>query len=85
MVNQPTWGVDAAAAAAIRQQILDLAIGGAAVVVISQDLDELLQISDLFCALVGGQLSTAVNTNTLDITTLGLLLTGFKKESSVAC
>jgi ABC-type uncharacterized transport system ATPase subunit len=85
VVNQPTWGVDAAAAAAIRQQILDLAKGGAAVVVISQDLDELLQISDLFCALVGGQLSTAVNTNTLDITTLGLLLTGSKKESSVVC
>ena len=85
VVNQPTWGVDAAAAAAIRQQILDLAKGGAAVVVISQDLDELLQISDLFCALVGGNLSKAVNTNTLDITTLGLLMTGSKKESSVAC
>ena len=85
VVNQPTWGVDAAAAAAIRQQILDLAKGGAAVVVISQDLDELLQISDLFCALVGGHLSKAVNTNTLDITTLGLLMTGSKKESSVAC
>ena len=85
VVNQPTWGVDAAAAAAIRQQILDLAKDGAAVVVISQDLDELLQISDLFCALVGGHLSKAVNTNTLDITTLGLLMTGSKKESSVAC
>jgi general nucleoside transport system ATP-binding protein len=42
VINQPTWGVDAAAAAAIRQAMLDRA-RGAAVVVISQDLDELLE------------------------------------------
>ena len=46
VVNQPTWGVDAGAAAAIRQALLDLAAQGSAVVVISQDLDELLEISD---------------------------------------
>jgi hypothetical protein len=51
VINQPTWGVDAAAAAAIRQAILDRAAGGAAVVVISQDLDELLEIADRFAAL----------------------------------
>ncbi|NCU19689.1 ABC transporter ATP-binding protein, partial [Candidatus Falkowbacteria bacterium] len=42
VVNQPTWGVDAAASAAIRQALLDLAAQGAAVIVISQDLDELM-------------------------------------------
>ena len=75
VVNQPTWGVDAAAAASIRQRILDLAKDGAAIVVISQDLDELLQISDVFCALVGGQLSKPVDTKELNPKTLGLLLT----------
>ncbi len=45
VVNQPTWGVDASAAAAIRQAMLDLAGRGAAVVVISQDLDELMEVS----------------------------------------
>eukprot|EP01037_Dinobryon_pediforme_P011924 gene11924-12013_t len=40
VVNQPTWGVDAAAAAAIRQALIDLAGQGAALVIISQDLDE---------------------------------------------
>jgi simple sugar transport system ATP-binding protein len=40
VVSQPTWGVDAGAAASIRQALLDLADKGAAVVVISQDLDE---------------------------------------------
>ena len=43
VVAQPTWGVDAGAAAAIHQALLDLADSGAAVVVISQDLDELLE------------------------------------------
>mgnify|MGYP001250742407 FL=1 len=75
MVNQPTWGVDAAAASSIRQKILDLAKGGAAIIVISQDLDELLEISDVFCALVGGHLSKALNTKSLNPSSLGLLLT----------
>mgnify|MGYP000355928224 CR=1 FL=1 len=57
VVNQPTWGVDAAAAAAIRQSILDLAAKGAAILIISQDLDELIEISDRFCALYEGRLS----------------------------
>ena len=51
VVNQPTWGVDASAAASIRQAILDLAAEGAAVVCISQDLDELMEISTRFAAL----------------------------------
>ncbi len=41
VVNQPTWGVDAGAAAVIRQSLIDLAAKGAAVLVISQDLDEI--------------------------------------------
>merc|ERR1711969_262985 len=57
VVNQPTWGVDASAAAAIRQALLDLAENGTAVIVISQDLDELMEISDLFAALNEGRLS----------------------------
>ena len=42
VVSQPTWGVDAGAAAAIHQALVDLAAAGSAIVVISQDLDELL-------------------------------------------
>ena len=41
VVSQPTWGVDAGAAARIRQALIDLARRGSAVLVISQDLDEL--------------------------------------------
>jgi simple sugar transport system ATP-binding protein len=46
VVSQPTWGVDAGAAAAIHQALVDLAARGSALVVISQDLDELLVLSD---------------------------------------
>jgi simple sugar transport system ATP-binding protein len=76
VINQPTWGVDAAAAAAIRQAILDLAAGGAAVIVISQDLDELMEISDRFAALNEGRLSDPRPARGLTIEEIGLMLGG---------
>lgn len=76
VVNQPTWGVDASAAAAIRQALLDLAQGGAAVIVISQDLDELLEISDRFCALNEGRLSAPRAARGLSMEEIGLMLGG---------
>ncbi|WP_299814326.1 ABC transporter ATP-binding protein [uncultured Jannaschia sp.] len=76
VVNQPTWGVDAAAAGAIRQALLDLAAGGAGVIVVSQDLDELLEISDRFAALNAGRLGTPVPTAELTMERVGLMLGG---------
>ncbi|MBF9034611.1 ATP-binding cassette domain-containing protein [Rhodobacterales bacterium HKCCE2091] len=75
-VNQPTWGVDAAAAAAIRQAVLDLAAGGSAVIVISQDLEELLEISDRFAALNEGRLSPPRKAQGLTMQEIGLMLGG---------
>ena len=76
VVNQPTWGVDAAAAAAIRQALLDLAAGSTAVVVISQDLDELMEISDHFAALNEGRLSATRVAAELTIDEIGLMMGG---------
>jgi len=76
VVNQPTWGVDASAAAAIRQALLDLAEGGTAVVVISQDLDELVEIADRFAALNEGRLSAPRPTQGLTIEEIGLMMGG---------
>ena len=76
VVNQPTWGVDAAAAASIRQAILTLADNGAAILIISQDLDELLEISDRFAALNEGKLSDALPTRDLTIDQIGLMMGG---------
>ena len=76
VVNQPTWGVDAAAAAAIRQALLDLAAGGAAVIVISQDLEELMEVADRFAALNAGHLSAPRPTQGLTMEQIGLMLGG---------
>ncbi|WP_295314850.1 ABC transporter ATP-binding protein [Roseobacter sp.] len=76
VVNQPTWGVDASAAAAIRQALLDLAEGGASVIVISQDLDELMEISDRFAALNEGRLSDPRPTAGLTVDQIGMMMGG---------
>ena len=76
VVNQPTWGVDAAAAAAIRQALLDLAAKSVAVIVISQDLDELMEISDRFAALNEGRLSAPRSTAGLSVDDIGLMMGG---------
>ena len=75
-VNQPTWGVDAGAAAAVRQSLLDLAQSGAGVIVISQDLDELMELSDRFCALNEGRLSDPRPAQGLTLDEIGLMLGG---------
>ncbi|MCG4452968.1 ABC transporter ATP-binding protein [Pseudomonas sp. MMS21-TM103] len=53
----PTWGVDVGAAAAIHRALIALRDAGAAILVISEDLDELFQISDRLGALCSGRLS----------------------------
>ncbi|MDG1068529.1 MAG: ABC transporter ATP-binding protein [Sulfitobacter sp.] len=76
VVNQPTWGVDASAAAAIRQALLDLAQNGAALIVISQDLDELMEISDRFAALNEGRLSDPRPAQGITVEEIGLMMGG---------
>ena len=76
VVNQPTWGVDAAAAAFIRQSILNLASNDSAVVVISQDLDELFEISDTFSVLTNGRMSKSHDIRSLSSEDVGLLMGG---------
>ncbi|MGR3289810.1 MAG: ABC transporter ATP-binding protein, partial [Paracoccaceae bacterium] len=76
VVNQPTWGVDASAAADIRQSLLDLAAGGAAIICISQDLDELMEISDRFAALNEGRLTQTRPAKGLTVDEIGLMMGG---------
>ncbi len=76
VVSQPTWGVDAGAAAAIHQALVDLAARGSAIVVISQDLDELLAISDSLAVINEGRLSPARAVAAFSIDEIGLLMGG---------
>ncbi len=76
VVSQPTWGVDAGAAAAIHQALVDLAASGSAIVVISQDLDELLSLCDTLAVINEGRLSPAMKVADADIEEIGLLMGG---------
>ena len=74
VVAQPTWGVDAGAAALIHQALMTLAAGGAAVLVISQDLDELLVLCDRLAVLNHGTLSPLRPAGALGVGEIGLLM-----------
>ena len=76
VVNQPTWGVDAGAAATIRQAIIDLARRGSAVLVISQDLDEIFEVADRIAVISRGQLSETYAAGELSAERIGLLMAG---------
>jgi simple sugar transport system ATP-binding protein len=84
VVSQPTWGVDAGAAAVIRQALLDLAGGGAAVLVISQDLDELIEVTDRIAVMFHGRLSASMKTDEATPEQLGLLMGGSHPEQEAA-
>ena len=76
VVSQPTWGVDAGAAAVIRQALLDLSGRGTAVLVISQDLDELAEIADRIAVMFDGHLSRPIPAADATREKLGLLMGG---------
>jgi general nucleoside transport system ATP-binding protein len=76
IAGQPTWGVDAGAAAAIHQALIDLAANGAAVLVISQDLDELLTLTDRVAVINEGVLSPPLVTHEARVEQIGLLMGG---------
>jgi simple sugar transport system ATP-binding protein len=78
VASQPTWGLDAGAAATIRQALVDLAERGAAVLVISHDLDELAEIADRIAVMFHGTLSAPLAAAEAAREKLGLLMGGSK-------
>ena len=82
IVNQPTWGVDAGAAAHIRQSLVDLARAGSAVLVISQDLDEIFEIATRIAVISEGRLSDSYPSETMTLEKIGLLMGGVHGEEA---
>ncbi|UEM23644.1 ABC transporter ATP-binding protein [Skermanella mucosa] len=82
VIAQPTWGVDAGAAAAIHQALFNLAQNGASIVVVSQDLDELLTLCDRLAVLNVGTLSKAIDTADASLEEIGLLMGGLHGMSA---
>jgi simple sugar transport system ATP-binding protein len=73
---QPTWGVDVGAAMLIRQAILDMRDQGVAVLVLSEELDELFMLSDRIAVLADGRLSRAVPAADTSINQIGVWMSG---------
>jgi simple sugar transport system ATP-binding protein len=76
IVSQPTWGVDVGAAMVIRQALLDLRSRGAAILVISEELDELFEISDRIAVIAEGRLTEGTPTQFTNRDEIGLAMTG---------
>jgi len=84
IVSQPTWGVDDGAAAEIRGELLALRDGGAAVLVVSEELDELLEIADRLVVIARGRLSPSIPTREATVEQLGTWMSGLWPGSALA-
>ena len=76
IVSQPTWGVDAGATAAIHNALLELARKGAAILVISQDLDELFVLSTRIAVIAQGRVSKAIAIEAATVDAIGRAMGG---------
>lgn len=82
IVSQPTWGVDVGAAAQIRGAILALRDAGCAVLVVSEELDELFEISDRLHVIAHGRLSPSVARADATVAQIGEWMSGLWPTSN---
>ena len=67
----------------IRQTLIDLSRQGVAIVVVSEELEELFEISDRICVLAQGKLSTAMPTASTNAEQIGLLMSGLNQHEQM--
>jgi len=84
IVSQPTWGVDPGAAVAIRKALIRLAREGGAVLVISQDLDEILTLSDRVAVICEGRLSEPRPVAEVTVEEIGMMMGGLHDLAGAA-
>ena len=84
IVSQPTWGVDVGAAAQIRGEILALRDAGCAVLVVSEELDELFEVSDRLHVMARGRLSPSVPVADATVEKIGEWMSGLWNSSEVS-
>ena len=80
IVSQPTWGVDVGAAALIRGELLKLRDAGCALLVVSEELDELFEISDRLIVIAQGRMSPSIATADATIERIGEWMSGLWQE-----
>ncbi len=82
LVAQPTWGVDVGAAAQIRAELIAMRDAGCAVLVISEELDELFEITDRLVVIAKGRMRTAVATADATVEQIGLWMSGLDEPAT---
>ncbi|WP_028603576.1 ABC transporter ATP-binding protein [Ottowia thiooxydans] len=80
IVAQPTWGVDVGAASQIRSELLALRDSGCAVLVVSEELEELFEICDRLHVIAKGQLSPAISRREATVEKIGQWMSGLWHE-----
>ena len=83
IVSQPTWGVDVGAAAQIRGELLALRDKGCALLVVSEELDELFEICDRMVVIAKGKVSPSVATSAATIEMIGEWMSGLWPKQAV--
>ena len=83
IVSQPTWGVDVGASAQIRGEILALRDAGCAVLVVSEELDELFEICDRLHVIAKGRLSPSVARADATVAQIGEWMSGLWNAANV--
>ena len=81
VVSQPTWGVDVGAAAQIRGELLALRDAGCAVLMVSEELEELFEVSDRLHVIAKGRLSPSVATPAATLEQIGQWMSGLWSEA----
>lgn len=81
IANQPTHGIDVASSEFIRKKLLQMRDGGKGVLLISTDLQEVLQISDRILILYKGEIVAHLRNENLNETELGFYMLGTKRQS----
>lgn len=76
ILNQPTWGVDAGAATLIRNALIRQRSGGSAILVVSEELDELFEICDELVVMSEGKISPQVKTKDVSVEEIGRWMSG---------
>ncbi len=76
VVSQPTWGVDVGASAQIRAELLALRDAGCAVLVVSEELDELFEIADRLQVIARGRLSPPLERAVATVEHIGAWMSG---------
>jgi simple sugar transport system ATP-binding protein len=84
VANQPTWGLDIGAVAYVHQQLLDAAAAGAAVLLISEDLDEIFALADRVAVMHHGRLTAARPAADWTLAAIGLAMAGERQSDAEA-